>query len=273
MERILALTDFSALSKNALSYAAALAIKTGAELELLNVYEWPMVYNDRTPEVLPIYLPAEEIREASEKNLAAAKQELELQYPGVIISTSCRPSMKISDEVNTLSKQQDYCAIVAGVHEAHGIESWFADTALSLIKQSKYNVIGVPAGYREPRFTKAVLATDLSPLNDRTANGLITMMKKIGCELEVVHIQSPGSNKQALPDKLLQTLTTLDPAFKTIESDDLKESLKTYLSETPADMLVVLPHHHNLWESLFSKTHTKEIVVAMPVPVITIPEK
>lgn len=272
MSTILVLTDFSDLAKNAADYAAALAKETGSSIELVHIYEWPMVYNGVTPEIAPLYMPDEEIRKGAETRLNAMADSLRAHYPGVAVGIICQPGNAIEIELEVIAENKKIFAIVTGVHELEGIDVILGSTPFSLIKQTKHTVIGVPATYTQPSFSKAVIATDLKPMKTETKNRLVEFLQEFNSEVELVYVKTPGGKEDVSATSLLRDLAILQPYYKTIESDDVKSGLADFLRNEVADLLVVLPHHHNLFESLFSKSHAKELLQGMKVPVAAIPE-
>jgi nucleotide-binding universal stress UspA family protein len=272
MTTIFVLTDFSPLASNAMDYAAALAGKTGGGIELVHVYEWPVIYNDRTPEVMPLYLPVEEIRKKAEESLAETRKKFEEKNPGLVVSSICRAGNLVADELHDITEGKDVFAIVCGVHETHGIDTILGSTPLSIIKRSKYVVIGVPGNYQKYLFKKAVLATNLEPVNSETGKCLAGFVEKIGPAVELVKVETENPSEDVFPDEMLNELKVLNPSFKTIEGDDVNETLNNYLESSRADLLILLQHHHNLWEKLFTKSHMKGILETANIPVVIIPD-
>jgi nucleotide-binding universal stress UspA family protein len=271
MNTIVVLTDFSPLSANAMDYAAALAKHTGSDVELVHIYEWPVVYSDRTPEVMPLYLPVEEIRKNAEASLNETRKRFEEKNPDLVVSSVCRAGNNIADELEDITEGKLPLAIVTGVHEMHGIETILGSTPLSLIKKSRYVVIAVPGNYMKFSMKKVVIATDLQPMRSETKKHLVNLLEKIVPLVEVVNIKTDDAEED-LSKTWLNDLQQFQVSYKEIKADDVEEALNKHLLLTQADLLITLPHHHNFWEKLFVKTHTKEILENTLVPVAAIPD-
>ena len=272
MSTILVLTDFSDLAKNAVDYAAALAKKTSSSLELIHIYEWPMIYNGVTPEITPLYIPDDEIKKGVEEKLANMASEVSQKYPGLNVSYDCKAGNSIENEIDLVVNERKIFAVITGVHQPEALDVILGSTSSTLVKQSKYTVIGVPASYKTPGFLKAVIATDLKPLAEETKTHLISFLQQFNSEVELVYVKTPDGKEDVSAAALLRDLSILQPYYKTVEADDVKTGLDNFLSNSAADLLVILPHHHNLFESLFGRSHAKELLQGMRIPVATIPE-
>jgi len=73
MKLIIAPTDFSAISDNAIRYATDMAVAMGTNLMLVNVYQLPISFS----EVPLVTISMDEIRKISEEKLAELKQNIE----------------------------------------------------------------------------------------------------------------------------------------------------------------------------------------------------
>jgi nucleotide-binding universal stress UspA family protein len=73
MKLIIASTDFSAISDNAIRYATDMAVAMGTNLMLVNVYQLPISFS----EVPLVNISMDEIRNISEEKLAELKHNIE----------------------------------------------------------------------------------------------------------------------------------------------------------------------------------------------------
>ncbi len=73
MKLIIAPTDFSAISDNAIKYATDMAIAMGTNLMLVNVYQLPISFS----EVPLVTISLDEIRKITADKLAELKNNLE----------------------------------------------------------------------------------------------------------------------------------------------------------------------------------------------------
>ena len=87
IKRILATTDFSDSSREAVEYALGLAERLGAEVELVHVFERPMYFEVGVSHNLQLRHNVEQwirdLREEADKRLSATAEELQRRKPGV----------------------------------------------------------------------------------------------------------------------------------------------------------------------------------------------
>jgi nucleotide-binding universal stress UspA family protein len=271
MSTIIVLTDFSPLASNASDYAATLAQKTGCEIDLVHVYELPMPLNTGTPDVMPLYLTADQVKKSSEENMDKTRVAFQEKYPGIPVNSICRAGTSIVLEIDEITKDKHVFAVVAGVHEVHGIESLLGSTSNSLIKSSKHTVIAVPASYKTYSFNKAIIATDLAPIHARGKKLLVDFLQKLAATIEIVYVKTGRSENETPLENIFSDLEMFKPSYKTIESDDVSVALYQHIQQTNTDMLIVLSYHHSLFENLFSKKHMRDILDHANVPVVAIP--
>ncbi|MBK9486552.1 MAG: universal stress protein [Chitinophagaceae bacterium] len=70
---------------------------------------------------------------------------------------------------------------------------------------------------------------------------------------------------------LMQEMTlALKPTFHFIDNENTDEGIMDFAEKNQIDLLIVLPHHHNLLTGIFHKSHTKQLVLHSHVPVISI---
>lgn len=262
MNTLLALTDFSIVSDNALRYAAALAQKTGAALTLLHAYQIPVTMND-----MPVMLiSVDELRKSADDNLLQAKEELTRAFPGVPIDTESVLG-DVVYEVQEWCKNNRPLAVVIGTHESSATERlFFGSSANGLIRHLNYPVFVVPQTYTTHRFDQALLATDLSNREAFPAHKIVGLLQALHTRLQVVHVDEEET-EQSLT---IPGLEPLQPGYKWIREEDVNQCLLKLLQQPENDLLVVLPHEHNLIERLFFNLHTEKLIHHTSKPILTI---
>lgn len=243
-------------------YGAQLAQKIGAPVLLTHVYEVPISISDVPVMVLPI----EELKTTADAGLERCSEEVKTSYPQLEVKTESRLGA-INEEVNDLCKTSAPFAIVMGTHGTSGFERMlFGSTTLSFIRHAHYPVIAVPATYNQFHIQTIVLATDLN--TDKIPYTKITdIVSRLNAQLHVVHITK---EQEEYPASLLEPLKSLSPVYRNLLNKEVKDGLAEYVQENSADLLMILPHEHNLMERLFFKLHTEDIIASTRVPVLAI---
>lgn len=266
MNTLLVATDFSAAADNALHYAAKLATKLNASLKLLHVYTVPVSMND-----MPVLMvSAENLKRNADEGLNRLKEEIASNYPTLTVSVESRLG-DIRTEIDDICKESAPMAIVIGAHGVSGFERVvFGSTATSIIRHSKIPVIAVPANYHDFATQHLVMATDLQNNHSIPVDDIKKWVHVLNAQLYLVHITSANTADREEARDLLHRFDDLKPVYEIEYSHDLQKGIDTHIKKIGADMLLILPHQHNLMERLFFRQHTEDLVYNASVPVLSI---
>lgn len=266
MNTILVPTDFSPSADNAAHFAAHLAQQIEARLMLVHIYQIPVTMND-----MPVMvLSADELKESADGQLQMTQRQLQTQFPQLHVSVDSRLGT-VNDELEDICRELQPLAIVLGSHGATGFERMlFGSTTSSVMRHIWIPVIAVPTEYKKTSLKKIVLAADLLDIAKIPTQKIIEITRQLDAQLDLVHVSSRNETASDGPQQLLQMLQPLQPAYHTVQHHNVKEGLLKYLTQSDADLLMVLPHEHSLVERLFFKLHTDDIVRHAPVPVMAI---
>lgn len=262
MNSIIVPTDFSPAADNATTFAARLAQRLSATVLLLHVYQLPVPMTD-----YPVLMVREEdLKKGADDALNRALEAAQKRFPEVSFETESRLG-DVATEIEDAAKERNAFALVVGTKDLSGFERFlFGDTTLSLIKNSSFPVIGVPESSNAGVPQNMVLATDLTGVDEIPARTIAGIAGLLGAHLHVVHVEEKESNYY--PKELMAAFADINTSYHAIKDDDVAEGLKHYVEQNNIDMVLVLPHKHNLYERLFFKGHTEGILHAMPVPVM-----
>ena len=83
---------------------------------------------------------------------------------------------------------------------------------------------------------------------------------------------STTDNEEESNEALLQPFESLQPQFHTVRNDHVTEGLRAYIQQTGADLIIALPHKHNLLDALLFRLHTKDLVEQMDTPLLFLHE-
>ena len=263
MQTLVVPTDFSPAADNAMLFAGKIATTIQATVSLLHIYQIPVSMND----VPVVIIPVEELQEIADKGLDKAKELLQLHYPALSIKTESRLG-EINDELNAACKESSPFAIVIGKHNASGLERLlFGNTSLSIIKHCKTPVIVVPENIKNYDVKNIGLALDLSG-SSIPQEKIKHFATKLNAALHIVHVETEkNSNKDFLspiPDITSATI---------INDDEFVHGIESFVNEKQIDLIIILPHKHSVIEKIFFKTHTKELMQEITIPLMTIPDE
>jgi nucleotide-binding universal stress UspA family protein len=266
MNTIVVATDFSPAADNAMLYASHLANKINASLLLLHVYQIPVTMGD-----VPVMLiPVEEMKQQVDNNLNKSKDLVAQRYPSVAIETESRMG-DVTDELNDICNQRKPLFIVAGKHGQSGVEKvFFGNTTLSIINHSKAPVLAVPNTVPIKDIQNIALAVDLSAHPEEVLEKTRNLIQSLNAQLHVIHVKDYSG--EASVEDLKHVLPDVNPIYRIIKADDFSDGIQQYATENGIDLLILFPHHHNLMEKLFFKTHTTELIEDTSIPILSIRE-
>lgn len=276
MKTLLAPTDFSPASINAVNYAADMALATGADLHLIHVYQLPLTLTE-TP--LPL-TSADELRENAEQRLSELRRDVEHITSGKLsIRTEARFGL-VADEIEDACKEVNPSAVIMGTTGHSAVERvLFGGTTQAAIKRLTWPVICVPKGTEYGTgIQKVGLATDLRDVEETIPfEHIASFIKEMNAELHVLNVEKE-SHKEPLADSLEQTailgtaIKELDPKFHFITNDNVEEGIEEFAETNNLDLIIVIPRKHNFTERLFKTSSTKKIMRESHIPVMCVHE-
>ncbi len=269
MYKILLLTDFSASSRHALSFAQTLFADTAADFCLTNAFpfEPEMSYGGA------FWLEEEQLE--TKKNLHQL-QETMTQHSNSSLHTY-RTTIILGEPVQAVERlleQERFDLIVLGTTGA-GRSALFGSVATGMIRQAATNVLVVPTAVAIGPIEQIVLATDYKSVNH--AESLAMLNEVAGRKAATVTLLTIKSSKEpvVLPSELsrqavLNALENVQTVPFDVHDDDVLRGINTYLDTHPADMLVMLPHHTGLFDVLLNKSVSRAVAYHPRVPLLTL---
>jgi nucleotide-binding universal stress UspA family protein len=264
MKTIVLATDFSAPAETAMLYAGQLANSINASVLLLHVYQVPVGMND-----MPVLMvSSDELKRNADIGLERAKDLLNKSFPSLEVQTESRLG-DVTDELKDICKKLQPFAIVVGKHGASGVQRiLFGSTSLSVVRNVSCPVIVIPDRSPAKAIKNTALAVDAS-VENMSAQKIKTIVDGLNTHLHIIHVKQEKSASLDV-SKLSSELKT---TCKTIYDHEFVHGIETYIKENNIDLLMILPHKHNLLERLFLKTHTPELLKKVSIPIMCINER
>lgn len=263
MKTIVLATDFSASADNAMMYAGRLANNIGASLLLLHVYQVPVGMND-----MPLLVVStDELKSNADAGLQKAKELLLATFSSVDVQMESRLG-DVVDELKDICKKVNPLLIVVGKHGASGVQQiLFGSTSLSIIRNINHPVIVVPDRARDFQIQNAALAID-ADVDNTFVQRIKSLVRDLKIHLHLVHVR-PEKSAYLQPSNLVSELNS---RCSNVYDHEFVHGIESYIKENKIDLLIILPHKHNIVERLFVKTHTKELLRKISIPIMCIGE-
>ncbi len=263
MKTVLIATDFSQTSRNASLYGMAFAKAIGAKIYLFNSYKIP------TPAPgLVTTISRYDIMMQTDKRLLeeadaidAGRKEIEIICDE---GTSAGAIVKLAKE-----KSVDF--IIVGMKgSGKNIKKIFGSTATALAGNCSVPVIIVPedAKYYTPKII--VYASDSIVTDSAIPDAVEKIRGFFNSRVFVVKVVKDLPFKFADEKAIVEDLP--NASFELITDDNVNHGLHDFIIQHSADMLVMIPHKHDLVERLSKKSETKDMIFHTKIPLVILPE-
>jgi len=194
LKKILAPTDFSAISQAGVRYAQVLADKLAATLALVHVVEPPVYYGGNSEAVL-LRDDAAVVAEAEKQLEQIAKQESQSGRPATTFVREGKPF----HEITTLGRERRMDLIVIATRGHTGLKRvLLGSTAERVVRHASCPVLTVPSPAAEPdqaasavRLRKIIVPIDFSPTSAQALPYAAALAGRFGAEITLLHVTEP----------------------------------------------------------------------------------
>ncbi|MBK6634611.1 MAG: universal stress protein [Chitinophagaceae bacterium] len=270
MKTILVASDFSPAAFNAVNYAADMALSINAKLLLLTVVQTPVGYSE-----LPIVVSLEDMLRSTERDMKHLKYELMLKTGNKLnIETEVGMRAFYSELKDVCERVKPYAVVMGSQGKTAAEHILFGTHAVHAMKNLAWPLITVPPGTKFSAVKKIGLASDLTEVVKTTPIEEIKMLvHDFNAEL---HVLNTGKTEVFDADIVFESalmqemMMSLNPKFHFISNGNTDEGIIKFTDENKIDLLIVLPKRHNLFEQMFHKSHTKNLVLHSHVPVMAL---
>ncbi|MBX9781758.1 MAG: universal stress protein [Chitinophagaceae bacterium] len=275
MQPIIAPTDFSDVSVNAVRYAADMAGMMNTSLIILHVFPLPMPVSEVPVSAFDIQQFQDEAEKLMRQFLITVR---DYSNHKITITSSIKPGNALSGIKALCEKEHPY-AVVMGAETADALEKLFAGAVTTgAVKRLQWPVIVVPPGATFKGLRKIGLACDFRNVMDTLPyEELKSLVETFKAELHVIHVNTESdesfSGETAAESIWLQNkLSNLKPNYHFIHQDNTEKTIIEFADNNKLDLLIITPKNHDILSRLFLKTYSKKLVLHAHVPVMSIHE-
>ena len=275
MKKILFPLNFTPSAFNALEWACQLAVLHNGSILMLHVIpegEYRKMYSGPTEKKERVRLNRLEL----ESRLNRLCEEVRKEFPDL---GACRVELaggSLVDEIHAYSKKEQCDLIVMGnegVQDA--IEAMDGNSLVKVIEQASCPVLCVPYKASVKEINQVVYATDFKEGDEETLRQLTLFLEPAGSTLDVLHLQdaqlSKGAkekNNQRL-DRLLENIAYPRLQSHLVETtEDIPLALNNFITESGADLLVLLTHQRNFLERILQESVFKQLSYFAQYPLL-----
>lgn len=276
-KRILVPTDFSAISLNALDYAANIAKTNDAEVTLLHVYESYDVYDNINPALNISEIIEKGINQKIADVTANNKNLWGVRFKSKVVNG------KSTNDIIKVAKELKSDLIVMGTHGASGLKNLGkyllgsnayrvvnnAPCPVLTIREKKANIrfkdILIPIDNTKETKMKLDLAIQWAKDNDATIH--LVAMTAFFEELfvEIKDMKKMIGDIEAKIEKAGVRYTS-----KMIRHQRISESVLSYAEKIHADLIVIVTGHENQWSDMVIRSSARTVVSESKAPVLSL---
>ncbi len=273
MSTILVATDFSPVSVNAVNYAADLAVELDASIVLVNAYQIPVTFT----EVPVMDVSVEELHKVSDIRLKELKSDLERVTSAKIKIYTESGLGYVTEVLEEISDKIKPLAIIMGSKGMTEVERLFmGSNTLSTVLSVKYPILVIPPGVTFKKIQKIGFACDLREVVQSTpAKQIIYFCNIFGATLTILNVQHDKEYDAETTEQTLLLQTMLEkakPVFQHIHNIDVAEGIHSWAETNCLDLVITIPKKHKIFERLFRRNHTKDIIFQSHIPLLCIHE-
>jgi len=271
MKTILAPTDFSTSSVNAVNYAADLACSIKAKLVLFHAMPFPIAVSE-------ISVPgdfADDMLDTSQKNMEALLKDIQIRTRSSISVTTEIKIGSVDLEIENISARERPLAVVMGIHPGKSLErALMGSSIFHAMNYVRFPTLIIPENVRFREIKKIGMACDLKYGVDRlpfeTIKEWLYLYKS---KLEIIHITSRKgllkAEQTAESISIQNRLNVFKPSFHFLNGENIAEGIDEFSKTEPIDLLMVFPKEHGIL-GLFHKKQSKSIVSHSLLPILSI---
>lgn len=277
MKTIIIATDFSPVALNATNYGVDMALAINASVLLVHVFQVPVSYNNNMDVPLPI-IDVNQIEEINREKIQTLKEQLlHITSNKLQVDTEVRMGM-LTDELEEISGKIKPFAIVMGNKGGGAVERLLVgSSALSAIKNITTPVVIVPSGATFNGIKKIGFACDLKKIEEATpVDYLKEWATTFDARLDILNVDhNKDSFSPEVKEKtsfLQSLLGDIKTGFFFINNENVEDGINEFAESNNVDLLLVVPRKHNLFERLFQKSHSSDLVFHSRIPILSIHE-
>lgn len=257
MKRVILLTDFSTIARNASLFALEMFKSEKVHFQLLNVFD---VEFSGSPYIMQV---KEEMAEESMKGLRKELTLLHSNYPNSHIEIASRFGA-ITEVIRQEIDDYEPELLVLGCKGEGALEHFLlGSNALEIIKHVHHPMLVVP---RKAKFSppeKIAFATDLKDVEmSKIANPLNDLVQTYNSELLFLNVlENEYVNRIEAEEKVASHFPGIKISFHFIDNEgDMCKSILKFMDENGATLLTLVRHHHNFFQRMFNPHIIKKMI-------------
>jgi nucleotide-binding universal stress UspA family protein len=274
MKTILVCTDFSPTGNNAVKFAVQYASSSKYNLVVFHVVRMPKF----SPTISEAgFQEIEKKEESIQKQklvslLDKIYRDLHLKKNARKVRVVAKNGIFVTETLVTAAKNHKADMVIVGTHGATGLKL-FGSISSEIIFKASAPVLAIPPRYRYRKLNTIVYSSDLKNL----VNELRCIAPFAGPEKAVIEILNlnfgEGNAKPIIDEKDLVKQVKYKNLKVIVQKErpglTIIEQLQRYLKNHKPEILVMFPEERSLFDKLFVRSKTEELVYQIKLPLLT----
>lgn len=277
MRNLLLPTDFSANSRNAISYALQLYRQEECLFTLLHAYKVNEYEEDSMLTPIPSKSDLEKAEKETQKRLHKLVEELKQETSNQLhrfatVSVNNKLVSAVKDQLPVLMPE----LIVIGTHGHTGSDEivYGSNTRALMEDISNCPILAVPAHIRREKINELVLANSFKiELAPQDLQFLLDLCKREEAPLRVLHIAEEGGLSQKQKEnkkRLKEKLKTVTHSFHNLEFLSVPLGIYSFTESRGSGMIAFINKKHSLLENLMLNPLYQNLAHYSKVPVLVL---
>jgi nucleotide-binding universal stress UspA family protein len=271
MKRILLATDFSDACDNALQYALDLTKKSEIKVDLINVYDIPVVVTSSMPSRAIDGIMFEKAK-VVESHLLELQQKIPLANRGYFKAIY---GPYAATEITEFAKKEGHDMIVMGMKQKYGLLDRMMGTVTAhTIQLATVPVLAIPSQSKFTEYKHILFPTanpsgkEIPEAEEKAIKWLIEYGKLFGSpSIHMLHIKKTEEEKETdevtYPSKVLDKLD-----FTVSHAENIEEGIINFYEKEHAELLAFYKPYRYFWERLYHSSLIRKILFRTRVPLL-----
>ena len=270
MKKILLATDFSDACENALKYTLSLIDKTDIKVDLLNVYDIPVVVSSSMPSRAIDGIMKEKAK-AVESHLRELQESIPANHCGIF---SAIYGPYAATEISEFAKSHHHDMIVMGMKQNYGLlDRMMGTVTAQTIQLATVPVLAIPnqstyRAYKHILFPTAnPSGEDFAEAEKKAVDWLIGFSKLFGQpNIHMLHIEK--KEDQTFTDITFKAKVNNQLDFTKSYAETIEDGIISYYEKEHAELLAFYKPYRYFWERLYHSSLIRKILFKTRVPIL-----
>lgn len=273
VKKILIPTDFSNVSKKALSHAALIAEKTGAKITLLNVIDPPFNFPTNVEGVID-YLQENAENHLQEMIELIRKKHSRKEFN---IKSQIRIGKPVNQILEAISDLNIDLVVIGSGADSPARKVLFGSVSTDVILRSNKPVLAVPekSNGNTIDYSRILFTTNFRQTDYKNLNILTEFAKLFGSSIDVLHVSNEKDLDSDIKFRGFKQLATDEQIYDKLSFNykvhqDAFEGISEYISENSSSLMVMNRYKKSIVGLLVDKNYAKKLSIYSEIPLLVL---